>query len=399
MTTPRLATLPHAAMHRWPRMLLLLLLLGWTACAGTDDHDDDHDHTDAEASAEEHDTVDLDSIGIRLAGIRIDTAEAVIIGGLAATGTVTWDANRVSHVGTRVEGRIVALHADIGQRVTADQVLALLESPEVGRLRAAAREADDLVRIAREHHAREERLERLGIASRKELLEAEAELRRAEAALRSAEEGLRVFGAGPGAGSQVAVVSPLAGSVVARGEFHLGEMTTPTAPLFVVADLSQVWIELDVYERDLSRVRVGQQVTVSVAAYPEQTFTGRVSRIGDLVESATQTVRVRVDVANPRGVLKPGMFARAQIRVEADGATIAAVPQRAVQELEGRRVVFVPGDHAGEFRAVTVDVGDLLDGGRVIILAGLRPGEPVVVAGAFTLRAELAKGEIGGHSH
>ncbi len=385
----------------WMLAIALLLSAAATACAGAADHDDD-DHAQEVAHTEgevgEEDTVVLDSTGIRLAGIRVAAAESVTDGGLTVTGTVTYDANRVSHVGARIDGRIVALRADIGQRVAVDQVLARLESVEVGRLRAEERQAEALVRIAEEHYAREQRLERQGIASRKELLVAEAELRRAEAAWRSADEGLRVLGAGHGVGGEFVVVAPFAGAIVER-EASLGEVASPADRLFTVADLSRVWIELDIFERDLARVRPEQQAVVTVVTYPGRTFPGRVTYLGDLVNPVTQTVRARVEVLNPDGALKPGMFARAQIRVGADGTSFAAVPEGAVQELEGRKVVFVPGDHPGEFRAVAVEIGDLLDGGRVVIRAGLAPGTQVVVAGAFTLRAELAKGDIGHHSH
>lgn len=381
---------------------LLLLVVG-VGCTAADDGHDDHDES-AEAAASEDghegetDEVVLDSIGIRLAGLRVGRADTVLTDGLAVTGTVSYNADRVSEVGPQMEGRVMALRADIGQRVAAHQVLALLESPEVGRLRIEQREATALARIAGEHHAREQRLEGQGISSRKDLLQAEAEWQRAEAALRRIEEALRALGATEGTGGQYAVVAPFAGTVVARSA-HPGEMASSADRLFTVADLSSVWVELNLFERDLARVEVGQQADITVAAYPGRTFPGRIATLGHIVQTSTRTVSARLEVRNQDGALKPGMFAQAQIRIGGGGPPLAAVPQGAIQEVNGRAVVFVPGEHAGEFHAVPVEVGDRLDDGRVVIRSGLAPGASVVVAGAFTLRTELAKGEIGEHSH
>jgi len=260
------------------------------------------------------------------------------------------------------------------------------------------REAESLVQIARENYQREERLEQQGISSRKELLDAAAELRRQEAALQSARERLRVLGAGHGDGGQYALTSPFAGVVVAR-EASLGEMASPADQIFTVANLSRLWIELDIYERDLSRVTIGQTVAVSTAAYPSRVFPGRIVYVGDVLDPQKRTVRARVEIPNDDRALKPGMFASALIQVGGTGTPVVVVPQAAVQELEGRQVVFVPGDRPGEFAARTVEVGEQADNGRVVIIAGLEAGDSIVTSGAFALRSELAEGEIGDHGH
>jgi len=176
-------------------------------------------------------------------------------------------------------------------------------------------------------------------------------------------------------------------------------MASPEDPLFTVADLSRVWIELDVFERDLARVSRGQRVDVSAAAWPDRVFPGRIVYVIAVLDSARRTVQARVEIPNADGALKPGMFASARIQVGGDGPAMVALPQDAVQEVEGRRVVFVPGDRPGEFRAHSVEVGETLDGARVAIRSGLAPGARVVVAGAFALRSELARGEFGEHGH
>lgn len=390
------------------RPLSLLLLLVSAATLGACDRGDAESAvTTAEAPVaagdsaagndhEGEEVVVLDTTALRLGGIQVATVDSITTSGLSVTGTITYDANRVSHVGSRADGRIVAVRAELGARVRRGQVLAVLESPDVGQLRAEEREAEQLVEIARENFAREKRLAEQGISSRKELLDAEAQLRRNEAALQSAEVRLSVLGAGHGTGSEFGVLAPFAGTVVAR-DASLGEMMEPTDTLFIVADLSEVWIELDVFERDLSRVRIGQSVAVTTTAYPGRTFPGRIVYIGDVLDAAKRTVRARVEIPNVDGTLKPGMFATASIQVGNGGPALAVVPQDALQEFEGRRVVFVPGDTPGEFRPIPVEVGQTLEGNRVIIVSGLAPGSRIVTAGAFALRSELSKGEIGEH--
>lgn len=353
----------------------------------------DEEHTDEEA-----DVVVLDSMAIATGGIMVTPVETVQTTGIPVTGTITYDARRVSHIGPRIDGRIVRLVADIGDQVSAGQALAILESAEVGQVRAEEREAESLVQIARENYQREERLEQQGISSRKELLDAAAELRRQEAALQSARERLRVLGAGHGDGGQYALTSPFAGVVVAR-EASLGEMASPADQIFTVANLSRLWIELDIYERDLSRVTIGQTVVASTAAYPSRVFPGRIVYVGDVLDPQKRTVRARVEIPNDDRALKPGMFASALIQVGGTGTPVVVVPQAAVQELEGRQVVFVPGDRPGEFAARTVEVGEQADNGRVVIIAGLEAGDSIVTSGAFALRSELAEGEIGDHGH
>lgn len=353
---------------------------------------------ESRAGGPDEDVVTLDSTALRLGGIAIDTVATITTSGLPVTGTITYDANRVSHVGSRTEGRVTGLRAELGARVRRGQLLALLESPDVGQIRADEREAEELVKIAEENFAREQRLAAQGISSRKELLDAEAELRRMQASLRSSQTRLQVLGAGHGTGGQFGISAPFAGVIVAR-EASVGEMASPADTLFTVADLSRVWIELDIFERDLTRIREGQSVAVRTAAYPDRAFQGRIVYVGSVLDATRRTVRARVEIPNADGALKPGMFANASIQVGAGGPIVVVVPREAVQEVEGRQVVFVPGTNAGEFRTRDVDVGESIDGGRVTIRSGLRPGSRIVTRGAFALRSELAKSEIGEAGH
>lgn len=375
------------------RGMLVLLMTGLFACNSPDARTEDLATPAAEAG-----TIKVDSAGAAAAGIRLGPVVGVAASGLLVTGSITYDANLVSHIGSRTSGRVLELRADLGDRVRSGQVLAVLESPEVGQVRSEETEAEALLEIAQENFDREKRLEAQGISSRKELLDAKADLRRAEAALRGSRERLRVLGAGHGEGGEFGLTSPFAGAVVER-HVTRGEMAAPENQLFVVADLSRVWVLLDIFERDLRAVRVGQQVRVTTSAFPDRRFRGKIVYLGATLDSATRTVRARVEVPNRDQALRPGMFATAMIGSGDSTSTVAAIPRDAVQMLEGREVVFVRGDHPGEFREHPVITGPPIGANLVEIRSGLSIGDSIVVAGAFMLRSELAKGEIGEHGH
>lgn len=379
--------------------LLAATALTLAACAGEPEGElpTEADHTE-EATAAGAPTVHLDSAALAASGVRMGTAREVDAGALVVTGDITYDQNRVSHIGPKTEGRVVELMAEVGSRVREGQVLAHLESSEVSATRADLHEAEALLGIAQENHERERRLEAQGISSRRELLDAEAELRRVQARLRSAQERLRVFGASlHGDGGHFDVTSPYDGVVVERRAGR-GEVVGTADHLFTVADLSRLWIELDVYERNLARVGEGQPVEVTTPAWPDRVFPGRIVYVGDIVARESRTVRARVEVENDDRALKPGMFATARIGV-ADGPPVVAVARDAVQTVEGCQVVWVPGEVAGVFVARPVETGEELPDSQVAVLSGLQAGDRLVVEGAFTLKAELAKGEFGGHGH
>lgn len=392
----------HASVCRCrPAVIVSLILAAAVTVAGCGGSEEPEGEAPVPAHADSSgEVVQLDTAQIRMAGITIQLAETTTATGLALTGTITYDANRVSHVGSRTAGRILSLNADIGEPVTTGQRLAMLESPEVGRTRSEEHEAEALLAIAGENYRREQRLEQQGISSRKELLDAEADLRRAEASLGSARERLRVLGAGHGSGSEFAITAPFAGVVVDR-QASRGEQADPEDQLFTIADLSRVWIELDVFERDLARIRIGQTVAVSTGAHPGRTFRGRIAYLAAVLDTARRTARARVEIPNSDRALKPGMFATALVRTQdsARSEPLIVIPREAVQDMDGATVVFVPGDRPGEFRRIPVEVGEPMDSVRVIIRNGLSATSRVVVGGAFLLRSEMGRAQLAEEEH
>ncbi len=166
----------------------------------------------------------------------------------------------------------------------------------------------------------------------------------------------------------------------------------------MVADLRTLWVVIDVYEKDMSRIKLGAGVKASVAAFPDKAFKGKISYISDVVDEKTRTEKARVTIDNASGLLKPGMFAT----VTADSASggterLIAVPEEAVQIEGALRYVFVQ-TAPDKFKRRIVETGRTL-GEKMEIKAGLKEGEMVAVKGGFTLKSELKKGELEGDAH
>jgi membrane fusion protein, heavy metal efflux system len=323
--------------------------------------------------------VTIDSAAQRFIGIALAAATGASAEVLVANGTITYDANRASVVAPRAEGRLLSVRADLGQGVTAGSILAVLESPEVGQTQGEWERARAALQLARQNYEREQRLFAQSISSRKDLLEAESAFRSAQADSNSAAARLRAFGAATDASGTFHLVAPIAGTVVERNAMP-GQIAGPSTILFTIADMRRLWITVDVYEMDAPRVRTGARVWVMPRAMPGERFAGRVSFAGAIVDTLSRTVKMRVDIDNPNLRLKPGMFAQVQFDV---------------QDLNGKRVVFVPGAVSGQFVTREVSVGLRRPGDMVAVISGIQLGELVVTRGAFQLKSELLKASFG----
>lgn len=386
-------------------MTWALALVSAGACGAKEDADGDAAGVGVVAEATEApalERVTLDSAAAATIGLEVVEVGTVSESALSATGTVVYDQNRVSHVGPRAEGRVVRIERDLGDRVGLGAPLAVLESPDLGEAEAEHARTQSELRLAEENWRREQGLYEKGISSRKEMLEARTEYERARAALGAAEARHRTLGALDHTDDSIdvaglyTVAAPLAGTVVKRN-LVLGQIVGPEDDLFTVADLSRLWLILDIYDHDLSRVMEGLDVEVQARGYGDEAFRGTLSYVGQVVDSLTRTVKARVVVENPGHRLRPGMFATATIRGLSAGAAVA-VPAAAVQRIDERTVVFVP-DTRGGYRVRDVVTGGQAGDGLVLVLDGLQAGERVVSEGSFYLKSELLKDSFGGDEH
>ncbi|MCB9759093.1 MAG: efflux RND transporter periplasmic adaptor subunit [Alphaproteobacteria bacterium] len=379
--------------------LLFALLL---SCAGSDEPE----HHEA---AEEHaEAVQLSPEAIEAARLVVVPAqEGVLTPELKLPGRIQLDPRREAVVSAWIGGQVDQIAVRSGEVVHKGQTLATVQSPELGEAIAAYRGALARDRAADARLERLGRLEAQGVAARAQVLEAEADHAEAEGDLEAAEERLRILGVDPSQGdphsgehyvSHVPVRSPISGRVL-TATATVGRRVSPGDALFHVGDLSEVWLLVDVYERDLHRVSEGQTVSFTVNAWAAQPFEGRVEQVGDWVEPDSRSVEVRVVVPNPEEKLKPNMFATATLRLSDEGATPGVVlPTEAVRSLDGEEVVFIQ-EGEGRFVPRAVEVAERSIE-QVRLSSGVAVGEPVVVEGAFTLAAELEKAELGGgHAH
>jgi cobalt-zinc-cadmium efflux system membrane fusion protein len=326
---------------------------------------------------------------------------------IEATAVVEPVPDRTARIGSRVEGRVAWVGVNVGDTVRAGAVLARVDSPELGRAKADYLAALAGADVARQTAEREARLYRERISSERVWREAEAAATRAAADRDAAEARLHALGITDADldalsserhyGSAFDVQTPIGGVVVDR-QATLGTTVAATDVLFTVMDLRSVWIQVDAYDEQLVGLRVGQTVHARTRAYPDRVFTGRIDNIGAVLDPATRAVKVRVVLPNADGALKPGMFADVDIEVTGGtGDSTLAVPVGAVQEDGGQTIVFVlTGERRFERRVITAG-----SPGHewVPVTRGLAPGDEVVVRGAFVLKSELRKGELGEEGH
>ena len=335
-----------------------------------------------------------------------------IAGVIPATGKILVPEDRVAMIGPVNEGRIVKLYAGQGSRVRKGQKLAELESADIDQAEAdylkaladaenARRSSAAEMKLAQQTYDRTKALYEKTIVPGKNLQSAEHDLEVAKAnaennaastraTLTAARRHLLILGLNdsaidalgkkPGLAATFSLASPIDGTVVERNA-TIGATVGTDANLFKIIDTSRVWIDANVFEKDLARVRTGQGVKVMVPAFPESQFSGRVILVNPVVDPDTRTVKVRTEVSNPDGRLKPDMFANVEIVTELNRAAIA-IPQSAVLNDQGKTVVFVADGQ--NFKQRQVHVG-IQNGDRVEIVEGLSPGDRVVVKGNYLL--------------
>ncbi len=343
--------------------------------------------------------VTISEAGMASARIAVDAARlerdlaASDRAALEVPGTVELDPRRVALVSSRIGGRLEKLLVVVGDAVTAGQAVAELFSPEFFAAQS------DVQLSARRSHMLATTDDSVGAAA----LAAAAVRRLGLMAVSASEiEALRMGGAPQ---STLVLRAPFAGRVV-KGHLIAGGAIAAGEPIVTVADLSEVDVVAQVPEVSLAAVRLGRRATITVAAFPELRFTGEVERLRDLLDPVTRTVPAVLHVANRSGVLRPGMYAAVRVGTgAAEDGRVLTVPASAVVTDGATQVVFVEiGERTFERREVRVESLSLpgsvrTAGSRVRVLDGLRPGEKVVIRGAFTVKSELSKAAFGEGDH
>ena len=314
--------------------------------------------------------------------------------------TVQANQNELAEVTTLIRGRVVKVHVDVGQDVKKGMLLAMLHSVDLG-----VAEGDYLKAGARLHeaelaHFRAKDLYDNKAVSLAELQRREAAMKTARAEVREAKNRLELLGVPPEEidrldreltiKANVPLRAPFDGRVITRN-ITRGEVVETDQKLFTVADLTDVWVIGNVPEKDVQFIRKNQKVSVVLAAYPHAIFTGTITYVGDVLDPATRTMRLRITVPNPDRLLKPEMFAIVSVYGASSEDTLS-VPLAAVQDGPASKMVFVQRE-AGTFEARTVKLGNE-EGDVVRVLEGIKAGEQVVTKGSFALKSEMERHKI-----
>ncbi|MGE0471617.1 MAG: efflux RND transporter periplasmic adaptor subunit [Nitrospira sp.] len=310
--------------------------------------------------------------------------------------------HNMAEITTLVRGRVVDVYADLGQEVKANAPLAILYSSELGLAQSAYLKARAKLHVAEQAYGRAKFLLEEKVIGEAELQRRHAELLSIQAEANESRDRLKLLGMSLDElrrldrsreiRSVVPIVAPFAGRIIGRN-LTRGEVVETIEKLFVIADLSEVWVLANIPEKDISFVHSvhasgGMPVEVQVNAYPKETFRGTITYVGDVLDPVTRTMQLRLELPNPGGRLKPEMFATIRLFSESQPDRLA-VPETALQRDQGRTFVFVQRS-ASEYEMREVHIGES-NGAFTSILGGLNEGEPIVTHGAFVLKSELLK--------
>lgn len=403
-------------------MVVLLIVIAARVWWGSDRSVTTHEMGDeAPSEPAEANTVALDAAAQQNIGLKFEAAQTrTVVQTLQVTGSVGPNETRVGHIRPLARGRIEKVYVRLGDRVRAGQPLLEYDNIELGELIgeylvavAALEKATAEAEVTKRSLERAQNLVELGAIARAEYERRTAEYKNALASINSqkaeiarVEEKLHRFGLTDAdleklntpthtqyhrEASHSVLRAPFAG-VVTKYDVAEGEVVDTERELFTIADLSTVWVQADVYEKDIASIRRGQEVGISVDAYPGETFTGRITYVSDFLDPKTRTAKVRCEVPNPQGRLKLDMFATIQLPTPTR-REVVMIPASAVQQVDDKPVVFVKmGDT--QFQRRDVQLGTQSDG-WVEVKSGVKAGEPVVTQGSFYLKSTLLREQIG----
>ncbi len=330
------------------------------------------------------------------AGIRVVRVREVGMGdGVACAARIDFDRNRSADIRAPFPGLVREVLVDLGERVVKGAPLFVLESSQVGDLRAAKRAARKRVEVAHADYERHVNLHESDLVSSRDLDLSRQELEAARSELAAAEAAIDMAGPADSlsrqAGGRYTLQAPIEG-IVARRPAIIGTFAGGETSLATVADTRLMWAVLEIPEADASRVGIGQQVDLTVDGLPERAFRGVVTWIAAEVDPVTRTVEARAEIHNPARVLRAKQFARAIVEI-AEQENAVAVPVESVQRIGEESVVFLrAGEGLYEPRSVRVLRRSR---GLVQLTGSVKPGDEVVAEGAYLLRTELTRESIG----
>jgi cobalt-zinc-cadmium efflux system membrane fusion protein len=319
---------------------------------------------------------------------------------LRIPGTIQLDEQRVSRIGASVIGRLKEIEVALGENVRQGQVLATLNSTELAQHQLAYVKASQQIALQSKAVERARQLLEADVIGSAELQRRESELHAAQAELNAARDQLMVLGMSERAirkleetgqiGSYSNVVTKVSGTVISR-KVNLGQVVQPADELFIVADLSRVWVEAEVPEQQIDLVEVGEDVLVEIPALGNRQYTATLIYEADIVNPQTRTVTVRSVIDNPDREIKPDMLV--SMLIKSRPVTRLAIPAQSIVRENDKTYVFVKFA-PDKFRLREVELGSEFEG-KAIVIRGLSQGEVIVNQGAFHVNNERKSKELG----
>jgi cobalt-zinc-cadmium efflux system membrane fusion protein len=327
------------------------------------------------------------------AGLRTSTAvSSRLVPVVNTVGTVDFDPAYVAAVGARLKGLVSRVAKFEGDSVDSGTVLATIESAELGEAEAAVSMLEAEKGAADVNFARESQLLEKSLSTAREAEVAAVEAQKYELLLRAARQKVTALAGGPGSGARGRLGShelrsPLKGTIVERS-IAPGQSVDGELVAFRVANVEHLWVALDVFERHLSKIRVGDRVELTPLSSANQVFEGRVARVAPRIDPETRSAPIRIEVDNRDRRLRAGQAVNASIHASGDDDHASTlVPSSAVTYVDGKSTVFIVS-RPGAVRVAKVELG-ASNGSDVEVLSGIAPGEQLVSEGVFALKSEL----------
>ncbi|MFP4081978.1 MAG: efflux RND transporter periplasmic adaptor subunit [Candidatus Aminicenantes bacterium] len=399
------------------KLFLLLMMLSFVFCKGEKAVNETLTQGHKEHQHEEHKDLKVPLEKQKQWGIEVGKVSEINVSSkISLPGIITLNQNRTAHISSLVEGKIVSLSVDLGDRVKKGQTLLTLNSPQFSQAKAEFFRAKTNLNLKKREFERSETLFERKAIEKKEFLRREAEYSKAIIQYDTARSNLHSLGFLPSqieslekkhdtlnrsSGSiklndpYLAIITPLSGKIIFRDAI-IGEHIEPQKILFTVSELSSLWALLDAYEKDLPYIRKESKARIKSSLYPDKEFEGKITHISDMIDEKLRTTKIRVELNNEENLLKPHMFITGTIENENERNKELCVPEEAVQNLNGEKVVFLQEEEE-IFVPQQVNIKEKVNG-DFIITEGLKSGQHIVVKGAFYLKAELNK-EAFGEAH
>jgi cobalt-zinc-cadmium efflux system membrane fusion protein len=416
------------------KLIILLSIVLLAFCGGSkqdvstpaDTHDHEHqagEHTDSPgdegnvSEGEKHVHIEISPEKQKEWGIMTGSPVLQNISSrITLPGSLSLNRNKSAHITSFVHGQISVLSADLGQKVSQRQTLVTINSPDFGKAQADFLQTRAALNHSQQEYERAKMLREEKAIEEREYLRRKAEYEKLSTEYGALGSALHSYGITHEqiddliakcesledqdykceiADPNLPIRSPIAGTVIFRDAI-IGAHIEPEKILFTVSDLSTLWAILDAYEKDIPYISKESIVHILSPLYPEKKFPGNVTYISETIDEKLRTVKIRVEVPNSASLLKPNMYIQGVLENRTEGKDILAVPEEAIQNMDGEKVVFVM-ESRGIFAARHVQIGNKI-GDRRIITAGLKSGDYLVLKGAFTIKTELTKGTFT-HQH